>query len=370
MGLKLLRRGQFWYLRGSVCGTHVYRSTKLENRRLADALRVRTEREIAEEHAFGVSATKTFADAAEAYLASGGSGRFLEPLLSRLGKSRLNAITQNDLDAAARELSPNAQPETRNRQCYTPFVAVWNEAVLNDWARSRKWRRPRKPKGTRVVRSVARTGTAPVEYDRAATFVATMSPAPAMLMTALFYTGLRPIELFALEAPDIDIAKRWLVVRSSKIGEPRGVPLHWFLAEWLGPLVTRGGIVFRTHKGQPYPPTQGGGGQLKSAITGARSRSGIMDISPYTARHSVSTQLVVNGIHPHIKDQILGHAVDDMSRRYTNVPQRPMIEAIDTLPVPDAWRGLPWVADPLKWVNRLVEGTGRRTDLERDVSGG
>ncbi|WP_108608863.1 integrase [Aminobacter sp. MSH1] len=365
MGLKLLRRGQIWYLRGSVCGTHVYTSTKLKNRQLADALRVRTEREIAEEHAFGVSATKTFADAAEAYLASGGSGRFLKPLLSRLGQSRLNAITQNDLDAAARELYPTAQPETRNRQCYTPFVAVWNEAVLNDWARSRKWRRPRKPKGTRIVRSVARTGTKPVEYDRAAAFVASMSPAPAMLMTALFYTGLRPIELFAIEATDIDLEKRWLVVRSSKTGEPRGVPLHWFLAEWLCPLVERGGIMFRTHKGQPYALTRGGGGQLKSAITGARNRSGIMDISPYTTRHSVSTQLVVAGVHPYIKDQILGHAVDDMSRRYTHVPQKPMIEAIDALPVPSSWRALPWVADPLKWASRLVEGTGRRTDLEK-----
>lgn len=186
-----------------------------------------------------------------------------------------------------------------------------------------------------------------------------------MLMTALFYTGLRPIELFALEADDVDLAQRWFVVRSSKTGEPRGVPLHWFLAEWVGPLVERGGVLFRTHKGQPYTLTRGGGGQLKTSITGARNRSEIKDISPYTARHSVSTQLVVNGIHPHIKDQILGHAADDMSRHYTNVPQRLLIDAIDTLPVPDAWRALPWAADPVEWAGRLVEGTGRRTDLEK-----
>lgn len=365
MGLKLLRRGQIWYLRGSVCGTPVYKSTKLKDRRLADALRVRTEREIAEAHAFGVSATKTFADAAEVYLASGGSGRFLKPLLTRFGQSHLNAITQNDLDTAARELYPNAQPETRNRHCYTPFIAVWNEAVLNDWARPRKWRRPRKPKGTGIVRTATRTGTSAVEYERAATFVAAMSPAPAMLMTALFYTGLRPIEVFSLEASDIDIAKRWLVVRSSKTGEARGVPVHWFLAEWLRPLVERGGTLFRTHKGQPYPHIRRGGGQLKSAITGARMRSGITDISPYTGRHSVSTQLVVNGVHPHIKDQILGHAANDMSRHYTNVPQKPLIDAIDTLAVPAAWHALPWVGDPIGWANRLIKGTGRRTNLEK-----
>lgn len=89
------------------------------------------------------------------------------------------------------------------------------------------------------------------------------------------------------------------------------------------------------------------------------------DVSPYTGRHTVSTQLVVNGVHPHIKDQILGHAADSMSRHYTNVPQAPLIEAIDTLPVPGVWRALPWLAAPLEWQSRLAEGTGRRTDLER-----
>ena len=55
-------------------------------------------------------------------------------------------------------------------------------------------------------------------------------------------------------------------------------------------------------------------------------------MAPYTARHTVSTQLVVEGVHPHKKDQILGHAADDMSRHYTHVPQAPLIEAINKLP--------------------------------------
>jgi hypothetical protein len=70
-------------------------------------------------------------------------------------------------------------------------------------------------------------------------------------------------------------------------------------------------------------------------------------VSPYTGRHSCSTELVVAGVHSHIKDQILGHAVDSMSRHYTNVPQAPLIEAINKLPVPEAWRALPWWEDPL-----------------------
>ena len=82
-------------------------------------------------------------------------------------------------------------------------------------------------------------------------------------------------------------------------------------------------------------------------------------MSPYTGRHSCSTQLVIAGVHPHIKDQILGHAATDMSRHYTNVAQPPLIDAINQLPVPDAWRSLEWWEAPLGWSGKLVK-TGKQ----------
>jgi integrase/recombinase XerD len=194
-----------------------------------------------------------------------------------------------------------------------------------------------------------------VDYDRAALFVSNMSPAPAMVMTALFYTGMRPIELFTLEASDVDVKARWIALIHTKTGEPRGVPMHEFLVPLFSSLVKRKGKypqLFQSYRGRPYMLFEERGGQLSGSIRGARERLAkakkpIDDISPYTARHTVSTQLVINGIHPHIKDQILGHAVDDMSRNYTKVPQAPLIEAINTLPVPQAWRDMSWWADPL-----------------------
>ncbi|WP_346772369.1 site-specific integrase [Chelativorans sp. AA-79] len=347
-----------------MCGQHVYKSTKLYDRERAEIFRIREESRLLDEQTWGIKATKTFKDALDSYLLTGAPPRFVNSLLDRFSSKRLKDITQNDLDEAARKLYPNAQAQTRNRQFYTPFIAVWNHAAGNNWADVRKWRRPRKPRGATLVRArSSRSGTRPVDYELAARFVAAMSPAPAMIMTALFYTGLRPIEAFALTADDVSLENRWLVVRSSKTGEPRGVPLHSFLCEWLGPLVERakdGGALFRTPRGKPYTEVQEGGGGLKTAINGARRRSGIKDVSPYTGRHTVSTGLVIAGVHPHIKDQILGHAATDMSRHYTNVPQKPLIEAIDMLPVPDLWRSLPWVASPKDWWSRLAEGTGRR----------
>jgi integrase/recombinase XerD len=259
------------------------------------------------------------------------------------------------LDAAANILYPDTSASTRNRQCHAPFITVWNHAVRNKWAEQRQWVRPKKAKGTAAIGKLIRSGTRPVSYERAAEFVLAMSPGPAMFMTALFYTGMRPIELFGLKAESVDLQKQWIVLASSKTGEPRGIPMHGFLVPLFAALAERGGVLFRTPRGEPYPLTEDVGGQLKTAINGARRRSNITDISPYTARHTVSTELVIKGVHSHIKDQILGHAIDDMSRHYTHVPQGPLIEAINTLPVIDSWRKAWWWDDPVGCACKLVK---------------
>lgn len=372
MPLKLVQRkgSDFYYIRGTVRGQSLFESTGTRDREVAEAIRIKTESRLLNESVHGKKALITFEEAAESYIASGGSERFLIKVSPSTGKvsgivahfrgKLMKDLTQSDLDAAARILFPTASAETRNRQCYTPFIAVWNHAAGNQWAEVRQWKRPRKAKGTNIVKLKVRAGTKPTSYDRAAQFVAAMSPASAQLMTALFYTGMRPIEMFTLDASDVNVPGRWITLDATKTGEPRGIPIHEFLVPLFEAMVARGGVLFRSHKGEPYPPTEEFGGQISSAITGARNRLkkrgvSIVDIAPYTARHTVSTQLVVNGIHPYIKDQILGHAADDMSRHYTHVPQQPLIDAINTLPVPQLWRDQEWWSDPVYWSRRLVK---------------
>ena len=350
------------YIRGTVRGQRVYESTGTDDQRVAEEIRIKREAQLLEESVHGKRATVTFFECAVSYMERGGSPRFLGTrrdgrwtgLLGVFERKRLNEITQADLDRAADKLLPDGSAETRNRQVYTPFIAVWNHGISNQWAEARKWSRPRRPRGTIHRLKPVRAGTRPVSYDRAATFVQAMSPAPAIVMTVLFYTGMRPIELFALRADEVDIKKRWIALPSSKTGEPRGVPMHDVLVPLLTCLVERGEPLFRTPRNDPYPLLEDGGGQLNSAIRGARRRTGILEISAYTARHTLSTQLVLNGIHPHIKDQILGHAVDDMSRRYTHVPQAHLIEAINTLPIIPAWASAPWMTDVRKYARKLV----------------
>ena len=72
---------------------------------------------------------------------------------------------------------------------------------------------------------------------------------------------------------------------------------------------------------------------------------------------------MVNRVHQYVKDQILGHAVTDMSRHYVHVPQLPLIEAINTLPVFPAWAAAPWMTDPVAYARKVAGEPGKRTDV-------
>lgn len=366
MSLTLVRRkgSKNWHMHGTIRGQTVRQSTRTDNKAAADAIRIKLETRLLNDSVYGEKASVTFAEAANSYLVAGGSKRFLGTeingkrtgLLGHFYNAPLRTITQNDLNNAADKLYPGTNAETRNRQCFTPFIAVWNHAVANDWAELRKWKRPAKRKGTSVVNlRPTRAGTTAVDYQRAAEFVLGMGPAAAIVMTALFYTGMRPIEMFSLESDWVNVPNRWITLPSSKTGESRGIPMHEFLVPLFMSLKARGGILFRTPRGEPYPVREELSGQMKTAIKGARRRTGIIDISPYTARHTVSSELVHNRIHQYVKDKILGHVVDDMSRRYSHIPQPDMLEAINTLPVIAAWGDAPWMKDPVGWTNRRIE---------------
>jgi len=382
MALKLKLRGTTYWIRGkTVDGEDVYESTGTKIESEAEKIRVAREGRALETVLNGKVKNCTFDEAAGDYIGQGGKGgeeKFIKKLVDHFGERVIRSITQSELDQAGAKLYPGCVPSTVNRQCHAVFSAIYTLAHRNGFCDYRHWSRPKWSGGqfngvikNRVKR---RAGTFPVEYDHAAPFVLAMSPANAMVMTALFYTGMRPSELFRLEAEQVNIKKREITVDwNSKIGEPRLVPLHEILVPMFTALVKRGGILFRTPRGEPYPVFDAGdedagkvSGQMKTAINGARKRSKITDIAPYTARHTVSTRLVELGVNQMIKDQILGHFHSgDPSWNYTNVSMPTLLEAINRLPVIDVWAAAPWMIDPLAYATKLAEGTGARTDLIR-----
>jgi hypothetical protein len=90
MPLKLEKRGSVWYLRGSIRGIAVHESTKVTDEQAADDIRVATEHRLLQESILGKKAVKTFKEASESYLKSGGSDRFMTRLVEHLGPTRLS----------------------------------------------------------------------------------------------------------------------------------------------------------------------------------------------------------------------------------------------------------------------------------------
>lgn len=123
MGLKLTRRkpGGSWYIRGTVAGHRVYESARTGDRRAAEALRIRREAELLERASLGRKATATLAEAALAYMETGGEARFLLPILDHAGPDlRLSEVTSEWLREAAHALYPDAAPATVNRPAHHP----------------------------------------------------------------------------------------------------------------------------------------------------------------------------------------------------------------------------------------------------------
>ena len=132
-----------------------------------------------------------FAAAAAAYMKAGGDNRFMAPLIKHFGPTPLTDISQVVIDNAAAEIYPEAKPATRNRQVYTPMVAVLRRAGIE-----RRFKRPlgwKSPKG--------------VSWLEPAQAFAVLAAADAidaefgLFLRLLCYTGMRLGEALSVGSP-------------------------------------------------------------------------------------------------------------------------------------------------------------------------
>jgi hypothetical protein len=151
MPLKLVppRKGfsKNYRVRGTHRGQYVDRTTKTPEKRLAQKFLDQTERDI-ERGEFSAADPLTFAAAALAYLDADGENRFLTPIVNHFGPdTALADVDQIAVDRCAAALYPSATAATRNRQVYTPVVAVLRHAGVE-----RIMRRPKGAQGKRRLR--------------------------------------------------------------------------------------------------------------------------------------------------------------------------------------------------------------------------
>lgn len=353
MPLKLikLKASPYWYVRGTVRGQPVFRTTGVEGRDAADALRVRWEQELIDASIYGAKAVKTFEEAAVSYLKRPGASmrerRFVIPIAEEIGRLRLMDVNQSAIDDYAQRFYPKAAPATIQRAIVTPITSVMNHAARRQWCGPVRFERPKAPPGRKRWAS----------YDEAGRIVSAASGHLQPLLLFLVLTGARVAEAVELDWKDVDLDHAWVVFRVTKRNdEDRGVPLHPAVVDALRKLPHRAGAVFRPSRARAAYASKhrASGGHIKRGWQYALVRAGLAewakgtatasgfklkwladDITPHDLRHTFSTWLTMAGVHEQVRDELMGHASTGMGRRYSHVVRPALVEAVGRLPSVD-----------------------------------
>lgn len=218
MPLKLVApkegRTPYWRVRGTYLWCYVHRSTGTSEKLLAKKLLEQLKGEI-ERGALARDKGTGFAAAAAAYMRAGGDNRFLRPLIQHFASTPLEEIDQVRIDNAAAEIYPDASAATRNRQVYTPIVAVLRRAGIQ-----RSFKRPfgwQSPKGSAWLRLEQADAVFAAADELDAEF--------GLFLRLLAYTGMRLGEAISIRLEQVDLGSRSIYLPKTKNSRPRRVHL-------------------------------------------------------------------------------------------------------------------------------------------------
>ena len=203
-----------WTIRGTHFGVRVNRSSGARQKSLAEKIRRKIERDIESGALTGKSAAG-FGAAAAAYMKAGGDNRFLRPLILHFGDTPLDKIDQMAIDNAAAEIYPDTSVATRNRQVYTPIVAVLNRAGIE--------RRIKRPLGWKSPKSVSW-----LEPHQAFAVLAAADDIDTefgLFLRVLLYTGMRLGEATSINLAQVDMERAAVYLPKTKNNEARRVYL-------------------------------------------------------------------------------------------------------------------------------------------------
>lgn len=205
----------YWYVRGAYLGRHLDRSTKARTKPVARAVLRQWQRQIERgEFSAAADGPLSFAAAALAYMQAIGDGARIAPLLEHFKDTPAHLIDQVAIDAAAAAIMPNASPQTRNREIYTPVSAVLKRAgIAFEIKRPEGWR--------------GRAETdwlSPPEAFAALAAAKTIDAEFWVFLTVLLYTGLRLSEATVhFQIKRLDLSAAYAYVPRTKNGSPRAV---------------------------------------------------------------------------------------------------------------------------------------------------
>ena len=148
------------------------------------------------------------------------------------------------------------------------------------------------------------------------------------IINAALHTGMRRGEILNLRWAEVDLDKRLILVKRTKSGQDRLIPINESLLEVLADLKhsnSSGELVFpNPATGKPYT-------EVKKSFKEACKRAGITDLRFHDLRHTFATRLVAAGVDIVTVRDLLGHFSIRVTQRYTHPGQSQKVAAVELL---------------------------------------
>lgn len=132
--------------------------------------------------------------------------------------------------------------------------------------------------------------------------------------------GMRSGEVQRLKMKDINFTENYIVIRNSKYGKGRMLPLagkaRSFLLEYfrLNDQPADADYVFHTNKGEPLSENA-----IKCVFQRLKVKSGVTRIYPHLLRHTFATSFILGGGSVEVLRIYMGHSSIDTTQRYLHL---------------------------------------------------
>src|SRR5437016_5190691 len=325
----IYRRGQSWCVGFTVNGRRV-RETVGPNKRIAERVLSLRMTQVLENRYFPPNrqlGRMPFKDFAQTYLEREG------PLLKSIrternrvlawarefGNRPLGQITRAEIEAWRRERMSICRPATINRDL-SRLRHMLNIAV--EWELLEE----SPMKGMKFLReNNARTRYLSLEECQRL-IASCFAPHIRALVSVALHSGMRLGEILNLHWRDLDFASGFILVRDSKNGESRHVPMDATLSALFRAYPHRPGtdLVFFSSRG----------GRIVDVRTGflnSCKRAGLTDLHFHDLRHTFASQFMMSGGDLYILKELLGHKSIAMTTRYSHLSPTYKIKAIDRM---------------------------------------
>src|SRR6184192_1060233 len=326
----IYRRGQSWCVGFTVNGRRV-RETVGPNKKIAERVLSLRMTQVLENRYFPPNrqlGRMPFKDFAQMYLER--EGLLLKSIRTErnrvlawareFGSRPLGQITRAEIEAWRREKMTRCRPATINRDLsrlrHMLNIAVEWELLEESPMQGMKFLRENNAR-TRYL-SVG-------ECHRL--IDSCIAPHIRAIVTVALHTGMRLGEILNLRWQDLDFSSGFILVRDSKNGQARQVPMDSMISKLLRswPRLSDQDIVFTSVM------TGGRIVDIRAGFLNACKRAGIADLHFHDLRHTFASQFVMAGGDLYILKEILGHKSLAMTTRYSHLSPTYKIRAIDRM---------------------------------------